>query len=63
MLNYRKSDDVSENNLDGYLDLKETKKVFFRTVNFWERKYFVLQGSDLYYYHTKEVKKFGDVTC
>lgn len=53
-LQYRKSDDLSENNMQGYLDLKGTKKVLFRTVNVLDRKYFVVQGADLYYYHTKE---------
>jgi hypothetical protein len=55
-LKYNKSVDIAENEIEGYLALKGKKTFFFRTVEFWERYYFVLEGSDVYYYHSKEVE-------
>ena len=39
--------ELSVNRMEGYLTIKESKN--------WVREYFVLQGSDVYYYHKKEV--------
>lgn len=40
--------ELSVNRMDGYLTFKESPKS-------WVRYYVVIQGSDLYYYHKKEV--------
>jgi hypothetical protein len=39
---------MSLNRMDGYLTVKESS-------NNWVRQFFVIQGSEMYYYHKKEV--------
>lgn len=55
LLTYSKSDDLSDNNMEGYITFKDTKKGVFRTVEVLDRKYFVVQGSNMYYYSKKQV--------
>lgn len=40
--------EMSLNRMDGYLTVKESS-------NNWVRQFFVIQGSEMYYYHKKEV--------
>ena len=46
-----------QNNMDGYLTFKEVKKGKIFSAEAWTRQYFVVRGSDMYYYKKKEVSK------
>ena len=43
-----------QNNMDGYLTFKEVKKGKIFSAEAWTRQYFVVRGSDMYYYKKKE---------
>jgi hypothetical protein len=48
--------------MDGYLTFKESKKGKIFSTEAWTRQYFVVDGSDLFYYRKKEVSKLKYAT-
>ena len=62
VLPYKRGSDITENDTSGYLGIKETKTVLFRKVAHWSRQYVVLQGSNIYFFHEKEVLRLLKMT-
>lgn len=44
--------DIEQNFMEGFLSAKNLRRGFFTQE--WSRYYFVLQKSDMYYYHSRE---------